>query len=278
MLTLNRMMIYLQEAGRESVQEAASETWQAAGHSEPSDRIFNMGHWGSLLLFALLVFFLVRAVRRQARYQAADVLSADDLEQLRLEIVAAEKRTVGEILPVVVERSDAHPQALWLAGLTGMVLGTAALASDLPFESPFVVLLAQISMGAVGYGLAFFLPDFARLFVREARATEMAQEQASQEFYRYNLHRTEAQTGVLIFVSLFERRVIVMADEGINAKVVEDQWQATDRAILKHAAKGQLRTGLVAGIQSAAEVLEEHFPWTEGDRNEIPDRIIVRKE
>ncbi len=252
--------------------------WSASGHPVASSVLEDTGLAWSLGLLAILVFFLIRAYLRRARYRATDVLSEADLEDLKAEIAAAELRTVGEILPVVVERSDAHPQARWIAGLVFALLGSSILASDLSSDNPLLVLLAQLSMGGVGFGMAAFLPDFARIFVTEARAFEMAEEQAIQEFYRYGLQHTEAQTGVLIFVSLFERRVIVMADEGINAKVAPDQWVDTNRAVLSQVSRGQLKQGLVAGIQSAAEVLEEHFPWQEGDRNEIPDRVIVRAE
>ena len=259
-------------------QEALPSDWVAEGHAAPIDWL----HWTGTLVYAVifvgLAWRVVRAFQRQARYQAKDLLSDADLEELKLEIVAAESRTVGEILPVVVERSDAHPKALWLSSLVFVILGSTFVSGELPIDQPVIVLVAQLCMGLFGYCLAYYLPDFARLFVSESRASEMAQEQAFQEFYRHGLHKTEAQTGVLIFVSLFEHRVVVLADEGINAKVSEDQWQETDLAILGEIAKGSLKQGLSAGILSAAGVLEEHFPWVDGDRNEIPDRIIVRRE
>ena len=82
---------------------------------------------------------------------------------------------------------------------------------------------------------------------------------------------------MLLFVSLFERRVIVLGDEGIDAVVDAGQWERTDAAILEGIAKGQLCDGLLAGITSVGDVLEEKFPWREGDRNEIPDRVVVRR-
>ena len=77
---------------------------------------------------------------------------------------------------------------------------------------------------------------------------------------------------------VLEHRVVVLADEGIAAKVDAEHWIATDRAILSKVREGALKDGLIAGIRSAAEVLSEHFPWTEGDRNEVPDRVTVRRE
>ncbi len=83
---------------------------------------------------------------------------------------------------------------------------------------------------------------------------------------------------MLVFVSLLEHRVVLLADEGIDAKVDAAFWAETDDAILDGIRRGSLRDGLVAGIHRAGERLSELFPWKEGDRNEIPDRVIVRRE
>ena len=178
----------------------------------------------------------------------------------------------------MLERSDAHHGASWLAGLSFLLAGSALGAGWLPWDRPWLVLLVQLVLLALGYGTARVLPGFQRLFVSEARAEEMAEEQAFQEFHLHELHATEEKTGVLLFVSLLERRAIVLADAGIDARVDEDQWKRTNEALLAGVARGSLKDGLIEGIRSAAAVLERHFPCTAGDRNEVPDRIIVRRE
>ena len=255
----------------------AQEDWEAAGHAQ-GDWLDALGSAGAALLALAFLIVVVRALTRRGRYRAVNVLRDDDLAQLHAEIEAVEKRTVGEVLPVVVERSDAHPGANWLAAVFFVLVGSTLLAGFLPWHQPAWLLLCQVVLGALGYATSRALPDVQRLFLREKRAQEMAQEQALQEFFKNGLHETEARTGVLLFVSLLERRAIVLADTGINAKVEAEHWIATDRAILDGIRNGSLRDGLVAGIRGAGEVLAEHFPWEEGDRNEIPDRVIVRRE
>ncbi len=152
------------------------------------------------------------------------------------------------------------------------------LAGWLPWERPALLLLSQFGMAGIGFGLARLLPDFKRIFIFEDRATSVAEEQAFQEFYANGLHKTEAATGVLLFVSVLEHRVIILADEGIDSKVDAEFWAGTDDAILDGIRKGSLRDGLVSGIRRAGEKLSEFFPWQEGDRNEIPDRVVVRRE
>ena len=233
---------------------------------------------GEVAFLVVVLTLVVHALVRRSRYKAVDVLSEQAIANVHAAIVAAEKRTVGEIVPVVVERSDPHPGAHWLAALTALFGGTIAFFEDIDWHEAWVVIGWQIGFALLGYGLSRVLPGVQRLFTSARHARATAEEQAFQEFYGAGLHRTEAQTGVLLFVSLFEHRVVVLADEGIASQVEADQWVETDRAILAGIRSGSLEDGLVAGIQAAAELLAEHFPWTEGDRNEVPDRVIVRRE
>jgi putative membrane protein len=253
--------------------------WRAAG-----DQVGGGGFWsivavvGPALCAALLLFLIIRAVVRHGRYRVVGTFGEEDRRAVVEAVVEAERKTVGEILPVIVERSDPHPGAAWMAALCFVVVGSTLLVTWLPWQRPLLLLLAQLSMGALGFGLTKWLPDFKRVFVFEDRATEVAGEQAFQEFYANELHNTEAATGVLMFVSLFERRVIVLADKGIDSKVDADFWADTDNLVLDGIRNGSLRDGLVAGIRRSGELLVENFPWKEGDRNEIPDRVIVRRE
>jgi len=251
--------------------------WSASGQaaSEGAPR------WLADLALAALLgaygFLLVRALARRRWYRATGVLGEEDLRALHGELAGAERRTVGEILVVVLERSDRHPGACWLAALTCMLIGTAGSSAWL-WGEPALMLAAQLAFGALGYASARWLPDFQHFFLGRAQAREAAEEQAFQEFHRYQLFRTEARTGVLLFVSLLERHAIVLADEGIAARVEPEQWARTNELVLAGIRRGSLRDGLVAGIQSAGELLARHFPVTSGDRNEVPDRVIVRRD
>jgi putative membrane protein len=233
---------------------------------------------GPALVGGALLLVTARALLRRGRYRVVGAFDDSDRAAVREAVAAAERKTVGEILPVVVERSDPHPAGEWLAALSFALVGSVLLATLLPWNHPPLVLASQLLMGAAGFGLARLLPDLKRTFVLENRATAVAEEQALQEFYRNGLQRTAAATGVLIFVSLFERRVVILADEGIDSRVDARFWADTDEKILAGIRRGSLRDGLVAGIDQVGELLSRDFPWREGDRNEIPDRVVVRRE
>jgi putative membrane protein len=240
--------------------------------------LYRVGEYGPYVLLAITLFVIARAIVRRRRYRAVHVLNDDDQTVVRAAIADVESRTRGEIVPVVLERSDAHPESVWLCTLCALLVGSALLEKYLPWTAPHWLLASQILLGACGYALAELLPDVKRLFVFEARATEMAEEQALQEFHRLGVHKTRDATGVLIFVSLFERRVIVLGDSGIHAKVGDEHWLGVHRAILDGIAHGSLRDGLVAGIKACGDELVKHFPRGEAGANELEDHLIVRRE
>ena len=148
--------------------ELSQEWWHALGTAGP---------WALAGLFLLLV---ARAALRSRRYRAVDVLSEADRELVHEALRAAEQRTVGEIVPVVVERSDRHPAANWIGALTALVVGSAMLAPHLPWDRPALFFGAQLALAAVGWAVVRALPDLKHTFLREGRATEVAQEQALQ--------------------------------------------------------------------------------------------------
>jgi putative membrane protein len=233
---------------------------------------------GPLVAVSVLAWLIGRAVATQGRYRLARALPDADRAAVRAAVGEAERGTIGEILPVLVERADPHPVAEWRAGLVFLLAGSMLLFAWLPWGSPVPLLLGQLAFGALGFLLVRALPGFRRMFIREERATAVAEEQAFQEFWANGLHRTERGSGVLLFVSLLERRVVVLADEGIDAVTADDEWERVSTLVLEGVRAGSLREGLVAGIRVAGEALARHFPAPEGNRNEIPDRVILREE
>ena len=86
--------------------------------------------------------------------------------------------------------------------------------------------------------------------------------------------RTAGRTGILIYLSMAERRAEIVADEAI-LKVTDDHtWGEAMTALLNEVRDGRPADGIVAAIERGGVVLAEHFPHSAGDINEIPDKLI----
>ena len=86
--------------------------------------------------------------------------------------------------------------------------------------------------------------------------------------------RTHGRTGILIYVSLREQRAEIVADEAIASMVPAEVWGEAMAAMLAQIRAGNLADGLVAAIGQVGAVLARHFPRSEDDTNELPDRLI----
>src|SRR5206468_5681528 len=86
--------------------------------------------------------------------------------------------------------------------------------------------------------------------------------------------RTAGKTGILIYLSLAERRAEIIADEAI-LKVTDDHtWGEAMHGMIEHLREGRPGDGIVAAVERVGSVLAEHFPRLADDTNEIPDKLI----
>lgn len=102
-----------------------------------------------------------------------------------------------------------------------------------------------------------------------------ALDRAEEVFEMLQMHNTKDRNGVLIYVAVEDRTLVIMGDKGINDIVGQDFWESTKDIIIGHFKKDQMKLGLVNGILKAGEQLKRHFPYRTDDQNELPDDISV---
>lgn len=199
--------------------------------------------------------------------------------QARIEAAVrqAESASLGQIVPVVVERSAGYPEARYRGGLLGAALASlAALAADHYYLWP--VSLAQLPLlqllgGLLGGLLALWDP-VERVLAGRAELGLAARDRALRAFHEHGLHRTAQGTGVLVFASLFERRAVVLGDHGIHARMGEGEWQRAVDALLAGMRTGDPARGFCEAIAQVGARLAEHFPrGAAAGGNELPDAL-----
>jgi uncharacterized membrane protein len=102
-----------------------------------------------------------------------------------------------------------------------------------------------------------------------------SRDRARELFAQHGVWNTEENTGVLIYVLLADRRVEILADRGITARVPETQWQAICRAMEVHFREGRFQEGAIDGIRGVSEELSRHFPARADNPSELPDRPLL---
>lgn len=102
-----------------------------------------------------------------------------------------------------------------------------------------------------------------------------ARQRAADLFASLGVWDTEENSGVLIYVQLVDRRVEILADRGIAAKVPQAEWAAICRGMEASFKAGDYRAGALAAIRRSGELLVEHFPAGQQNPNELPDQPLL---
>ena len=100
-------------------------------------------------------------------------------------------------------------------------------------------------------------------------------DRAAEVFDILNMGNTKLSNGVLIYVAVEDRELVIMGDKGINDLVAPGFWESTKDAIISKFKNGEMASGLVDGILKAGQQLKKHFPYKKGDSNELPDEISI---
>lgn len=206
--------------------------------------------------------------------------SPEDLEEIERAVAAAEQRTAGEIVPYAVDASDDYPGTAWTGAALGALAGpVAALALHawLGLWGGWLTLwvaLPPLAGAAVGY-LAVALSDpLRRRLVPRATIERRVEARAAQVFVEEEVFATRDRTGILLFLSLFEHQVVVMADAGIHRKVEAGEWDRIAAEIVAGIRAGRPGRALADAIGRCGELLAARgVERRVDDRDELADRL-----
>lgn len=189
--------------------------------------------------------------------------SEADREAVRQATADAEGRTSGEIVPVAVGACDDYDEASWKAAAMGALL-TSLITGLVHYFSGFwggagIVWITLPAAGgaAAGFLAGRWIPAFRRAVISKETIDTRVQRRAHQAFLEEEVFATRDRTGILIFLALFERRVVVLGDSGINRAVDPSEWQAVVTRLVTGIRSGRPGPALVEAIADCGCLLEE---------------------
>lgn len=207
--------------------------------------------------------------------RAETFFSKDDNELISGAVREVETKTAGEIAVMVVDRSDIYPEGRILAGVVAGSFLSLIITDLLLAASLWWFVGLALGLGFLCGWLADYLPAVKRAFTPAARLETRVKEAAMAAFYEKGLYKTRDQTGVLFFISLFERKVWVLADKGIYKKIKPETLQTYARSVALGIKRGTAAEALCREIRDVGEILADHFPIKADDTNELSDEVIV---
>lgn len=195
----------------------------------------------------------------------------------------AEGSTSGEIVPYVVGVCDDYPEVGWKAAVVGGLTGIAGgmvvhFLGDFWGGSLWLwVVLPFLICAVAGALLARWSEGVRRWVIGDAVLSLRARQRAERCFLEEEVFATRDRTGILIFVALFEHRVVVMGDGGINRAVPEGAWDHVVDDVIAGIRERRPAEALIAAITECGRLLEEHrLEIRPDDTDELPNELRIQ--
>jgi putative membrane protein len=220
------------------------------------------------------------------------MLSEADHDRITAAVAEAERASDGEIVTIVAQRSDAYhdvglhyavllmlfvpiwfavvPQA-WIDWAVGTFLGW-----NFELTRGFVMtyLFAKMAAAFLFVWLLFKWMKLRIALTPASTKTRRVRRRAVELFRAGTEKRTKGRTGILLYLSLLERRAEIVADEAIHSKVEPEVWGEAMAVLIEQVKAGRTGEGMALAVEKIGEVLARCLPPTLDNPNELPDRLI----
>jgi len=211
---------------------------------------------------------------------AQQFLTEAEQKTISAQVQQMEQQTSGEIIPMVVSASHSYPTAI-ICGATALALPLSLLLMPvvsglfwLGSQNVWIFIALFLTLYGIFYRLVRQLSWLKRLFLSRSQIESEVQEAALASFYTEKLYKTKDANGILIFISVLERKVWVLADAGINARIDPGQWQGIIDLITQGIKEKRQCEAICNAIVQIGELLKTHFPHQQDDIDELHNLIV----
>ncbi len=202
-------------------------------------------------------------------------LTEDDKLEISKAIQAAEQKSSGELVAIIADQSDEYfyIPILWAAIGALALPGIWFLINHGWITFSYMIYVIQITIFFTLSILIRWRPLRMMLIpksVKHRRAGALAR----QQFITLGLHGTPHRAAILIFVSVAEHYVEIIADSGIDERVEDAGWQDIVDSFIEQVKAKQFASGFLIAIEKCSQLLSTHFPPTPGVQDHLPNHLI----
>jgi putative membrane protein len=201
--------------------------------------------------------------------------------RIRSAVEQIEAKTGVQVLAAVIGKADHYPEAPWKAFALAASLASLVLAIQAALDPPWIVpvhaafyAISVLGVGAVAALATALLPPLARLLVPSARLEGEVEQYARAYFIEREVFGTRERTGILVLVSLFERKVAILPDTGLADRLPPEALAAVVTQMRPRLSRGARFAALLAGLTALEQaLLAAGFRGAPGAPDEIPAEL-----
>ena len=193
-----------------------------------------------------------------------------EVASVEVAVGEAEKVTKAEIVPVVTRKATS-PQRTDLNRL-GAIL-------QVLFYGLLIAVVATgdqsnlVIVAVIGIGLA----KFRTQVIKSKYLDSLVWQRAVREFQESKMYKTVNQTGVMIFLSLEDKKVVILADPRVDEKVPKGTWDQLSNYMVEEISKNGVPKAFVSTIQELSCILAGAVPKENDLVDELPNQLVIKE-
>lgn len=195
-----------------------------------------------------------------------------EAERVAAVVTEVEQRTAGEIVVAEVPSSDDYGEVRLFAAIMVGLLAAAGTHLSWPALPVGAVLAIQFGAGVATWGLTG-VSVVLRAMLPRGRAEQAVARAAELAFLEHGVFATRDRTGVLIFLSELEHRVVILGDKGIHERLLDPGWSALVTSLIGAIKQRRTTDGVCEVIRKLGETLARDAPVLPDDTNELPNFV-----
>ena len=221
--------------------------------------------------------------------RASQLFSDEQRRQVDAAVGQAESKTSAELVPVVATASGRYDRAEDIVGLWFAILAAVTCSILLPLRTTetgswggsslfwqiLSFIVAMLVAFILGAAIASRVAWLRRLFTPGNEMRDDVAARAREVFFDKRIHGTSRRTGVLLYVSLFERMASVIADQQVIDKLGQPALDELCVELTAALHRGQPADALCDVLASAGNRLADAFPRADNEHNELSDALVT---
>ncbi len=186
-----------------------------------------------------------------------------------------ENNSLVEVVAVIKAKSGAYRDiSLWFAAAFMFLTYSFFMFSPFEFGVYFIYFFSLFSF-VVGYLLAELIKPLKKILTNKKRLIRNTDIYARAVFQKGGIRFTNEKIGVLIYVSLFEKRVKLIADRGAFTLVPNEFWSKFKKDFNSIFESDNAADAFIVELQKTKAIFAEYILPIENDINELPDDLEV---
>lgn len=186
-----------------------------------------------------------------------------------------ENNSLVEVVTIIKQESGNYKDTGFLVSsiTTGIILTFLMLV---PIDiNPYLIYIFTIISFVMTYLLVMNISGLLRLFISTKRQTRNVEIMSRATFQKGGIRHTQAQTGVLFYISILEQKVAIVADKGIEKNVPIEEIETIQTEFDKCFSSPNISASVLDALLNTKAIFNQYVPPVENDINELPDNLNI---